>query len=379
MLWSPRLKAWLVTRHADVRTGFRDPRLSSDRIRPFLAQVTEGLRAIVGPLCEGLNRWQVFSDPPRHAPLRALVGQAFTVNAVVSLRPQITALVDRLLDETVQDHGSLDFHRRFAYPLPALVIAHMVGVPASDLTRLKAWSDGLAQFVMTSRSDPERHRRAAAGFAEMSAYFDAFVRRRAARADGADLTSSMLEAQRLDPTLTHEDIVANLMAVLFAGHETTTTLLTNGLHTLLKHPQALQLLRDSEEDSAAVRNLVEELLRYEGPALSMARIAATDFEWHGKAIRAGERVFLVQAAANRDPRVFEDPDRFDVSRSNAIEHLTFGFGIHFCAGSQLARSEARIALSRLAKRCPGLSLTDAPPQWSDAFMTRALRELRVTV
>jgi cytochrome P450 len=377
VLWSPRLKAWLVTRHADVRAGFRDQRLSSDRIRPFLAQVADELRALVGPLCDGLARWQVFNDAPRHARLRALVGRAFTATVVEALRPQISGLVDGLLDDLGDGREPLDFHRRFAYPLPALLIAHMLDMPASDIDRLKAWSDDIAQFVLTSRNDPERYRKAAAGFSEMTQYFDAFVRRRPAEGGGKDLTSSMLEAQRLDDSLTHEDIVANLLSVLFAGHETTTTLLTNGLHTLLKHPDALRLLRDSDEDSSAVGNLVEELLRYEGPALAMARIAATNFEWAGKTLRTGDRVFLVQAAANRDPRVFPNPDRFDVTRSNAIEHLTFGFGFHSCAGSQLARWEARIALTRLAKRFPAISLSDTAPQWSDAFMTRALRELLV--
>ena len=379
VLWSPLLKAWLVTRHADVRSGFRDQRLSSDRIRPFLAQAGEKLSEVIGPLCNGLTRWQVFNDPPRHARLRALVARAFTVNVVEALRPQISLYVDSLLDEMARIQEPLDFHRRFAYPLPALVISHMLGVPASDIDLLKAWSDDIGQFVLNSRNDQERHRKAAAAFSEMTEYFDVFVRRRMTEDSGGDLTASMLEAQRLDDSLTHEDIVANLLSVLFAGHETTTTLLTNGLHTLLTHPAAYQLLRNSDEDSPGVRNVVEELLRYEGPALAMVRIAATDFEWDGKTIRAGERVFLVQAAANRDPRVFADPDYFDVTRSNATEHLTFGFGIHFCAGSQLARMEARVALTRVAKRFPTLRLSDQTSKWSDAFMTRALRELLVVV
>src|SRR5262245_49871681 len=197
VFWSERMGAWVVTRHADVRAAFRDPRLSSDRIRPFVAQLQPGLKELVLPLGENLSHWAVFNDPPQHTRLRALMSKAFTSRAVEALRPRIAAIVDELLDaiETKARAGAeIDYHRDFAYPLPATVIADMLGVPRADVDKLKKWSDDLAQFVLTSRANPEKYRRAAAGMAEMSDYFDHFIRRRAAGGGGSDVTAALLAA-----------------------------------------------------------------------------------------------------------------------------------------------------------------------------------------
>jgi cytochrome P450 len=169
------------------------------------------------------------------------------------------------------------------------------------------------------------------------------------------------------------------LLLLFAGHETTTQLLANGLYWLLRDPAALAELRAHLDDAALVENAVEEMLRHDGPSLSMVRVAAADFAWHGARIRKGERVFLFQSAANRDPRIFAEPDRLDLRRANAGEHLTFGYGIHFCIGAPLARLEARIAFPRILGRFPGIALTDAEPPWSDSILTRGMLELRVRV
>lgn len=376
---SERMGAWIVTRHADVRAAFRDPRLSSDRIRPFVAQLQPALKELVLPLGENLALWAVFNDPPQHTRLRALMGKAFTSRAVESLRPRIAGIVDELLDAIAAKGGEIDYHRDFAYPLPATVIADMLGVPRADVDKLKKWSDDLAQFVLTSRANPEKYRRAAAGMAEMTDYFDHFIRRRADEGGGSDVTTALLAARERDDRLSHEEIVATALLLLFAGHETTTQLLANGLYWLLRNPDALAEMRANLDDARHVENAVEEMLRFDGPSLSMVRVAAENFEWHGARIAKGDRFFLFQSAANRDPRVFAEPDRLELGRANAGEHLTFGYGIHFCIGAPLARLEAQVAFPRVLRRFPKLALADANPPWSDSILTRGMLELRVRV
>ncbi|MFO0987598.1 MAG: cytochrome P450 [Alphaproteobacteria bacterium] len=376
---SERMGAWVVTRHADVRAGFRDPRLSSDRIRPFVAQLQPALKELVLPLGENLALWAVFNDPPQHTRLRALMGKAFTSRAVESLRPRVAGIVDELLDAMEKKGGEIDFHRDFAYPLPATVIADLLGVPRADVDSLKKWSDDLAQFVLTSRANPEKYRRAAAGMAEMTDYFDRFIRRRADEGGGSDVTTALLAAREHDDRLSHEEIVATALLLLFAGHETTTQLLANGLYWLLRNPDALAELRTGLDDAGRVENAIEEMLRFDGPSLSMVRVAAEAFEWHGQRIAKGDRVFLFQSAANRDPRLFADPDRFDLRRANAGDHLAFGYGIHFCIGAPLARLETQVAFPRVLRRFPKLALADALPPWSDSILTRGMLELRVRV
>jgi hypothetical protein len=379
VFWSERMGAWVVTRHADVRAGFRDPRLSSDRIRPFYAQLAPPMKELVLPLAENLGNWAVFNDPPQHTRLRALMSKAFTRRAVEGLRPRIEAIVDGLLDAAAHKGPEFDYHREFAYPLPATVIAEMLGVPRADVEKLKRWSDDLAQFVLTSRANPEKYRRAAAGMAEMNDYFDRFIRRRAAEGGGNDVTAALLAARERDDRLSHEEIVATALLLLFAGHETTTQLLANGLYWLLRYPEAMAAMRARLDDAVFVANAVEEMLRHDGPSLSMVRVAAADFEWHDETIAKGERVFLFQSAANRDPRVFADPDKLDLIRANAGDHLAFGYGIHFCTGAPLARLEAQIAFPRVLRRFPRLALADANPPWSDSILTRGMLEMRVRI
>ncbi|MGH7005916.1 MAG: cytochrome P450, partial [Alphaproteobacteria bacterium] len=347
---SERMGAWVVTRHADVRAAFRDPRLSSDRIRPFVARLQPAMKELVLPLGENLSLWAVFNDPPQHTRLRALMSKAFTSRAVEALRPRVAAIVDELLDAMEAKEGEQDYHREFAYPLPATVIAELLGVPRADVEKLKKWSDDLAQFVLTSRANPEKYRRAAAGMAEMTDYFDHFIRRRASEGGGNDVTTALLAAREHDDRLSHEEIVATALLLLFAGHETTTQLIANGLYWLLRNPVSVADFRASLGDARYVENAVEEMLRYDGPSLSMVRVAASDFEWHGQRIGKGERFFLFQSAANRDPRVFAEPDRLDLRRVNAGDHLAFGYGIHFCTGAPLARLEAQVAFPRVMRR-----------------------------
>ena len=377
------LGAWVVTRYGDIRAAFRDPRLSSDRIRPFIESAPDALQETLKPLGDHLNLWAVFTDPPDHTRLRGLMNRAFTTRAVEALRPDITNIVNGLLDDIdarIERTGErrFDLIREFAYPLPAMVIARMLGVPQRDVDLLKRWSDLLAKFVLTSRSDPQKYRMASDGIVEMEAYFRRFLDGHRA-ADGGDVTAGLLDARDRGDRLTTDELVACCVLLLFAGHETTTQLLANGVRALLEHPAQMQDLRGHLDDIDLVRNAVEEMLRYDGPSISMVRVAQEDFEWHGQRIERGDRLFLMMCVGNRDPREFADPQRFDIRRADAKKNFTFGYGIHFCIGAPLARLEAEIAFPLLLRRWPDLAMAEDDPPWSDSILTRGMLHMMVTV
>ena len=368
--WSERLGGWCVTRYADVRQGFRDPRLSADRIRPFVAQARGPDADRIRWLGEVLGRWAVFNDPPIHSRLRAPMATAFTSRAIQGMRPNIAQIVHELIDG-FEGQAVVDFHHAFAYPLPATVIADLLGVPRADVEHLKRWSDALAQFVLTSRTNAGKYRQAASGLTEMVAYFDGFLAERRKK-PGELVTDAIDRAAAGDHALAVEDVTATCILLLFAGHETTTQLLANGMLALIENPEQMADLRTHKDDPAVVRGAVEEMLRFDGPSLTSPRVAAEDFDWHGQPIRQGQRVFLFNAAANRDPRVFADPDRFDIRRAEAGRHLTFGYGIHFCVGAPLARLEAEVAFPILLDRLPNLALVKPLQDWCDSVVTRGM-------
>lgn len=377
------LGAWVVTRYDDIREAFRDPRLSADRIRPFIERAPESMQDMLKPLGDHLNLWAVFTDPPDHTRLRGLMNRAFTTRAVEALRPEISRIVNRLLDDIdakIERTGSREFDliHEFAYPLPALVIAHMLGVPEKDVDKLKRWSDLLAKFVLTSRSDPQKYRMASDGIVEMEAWFRRFLKEHRASA-AEDVTTGLLDARDEDDRLTTDELVACCVLLLFAGHETTTQLLANGMRALIENPAQLEDLRTNLGDVDLVRNAVEEMLRFDGPSISMVRVAAEDFDWHGQHIARGDRLFLMICIGNRDPRVFPAPDRFDIHREEAKKNFAFGYGIHFCIGAPLARIEAEIAFPLLLRRYPEIAMAEDDPPWSDSILNRGMLHMKVRV
>lgn len=371
--WSDRLGGWMLTRYDDIRRSLRDPRLSSDRMRPFFSHLPEDARRELRDLGEHMALWAVFNDPPDHTRLRGLMNKAFTSSAVAALRPRIAELVHELVDGLLEQ-GETDFIRHFAYSLPAGVIAAMLGVPRADVDRLKQWSDDLGSFVLTSRLSPNKYTRANTAIREMNAYFGDLVEARR-RQPADDVASALTAAGERGDFLGRDELVAACVLLLFAGHETTTHLLGNGLLALLRHPDQLLALKDNAEDEKAVSAAVEEMLRWDGPSLAQVRILADDYELGGRVMRKGDRVFQMLAAANRDPEAFENPDAFDIARRDN-RHLTFGFGIHFCLGAPLARLEAQIAFPILLDRLKEIGLAGAP-DWSDSIVVRGLNRLPI--
>jgi cytochrome P450 len=371
--WSEALGGWVLTRYRDVRQVLNDPRFSADRITPFRDHLQPDARAQVAELLRSLGQWAVFNDPPTHTRRRALLNKAFTPRAVMALRPLIERIVAHLISRMAA-RGETDLIAAFAYPLPASVIAGMIGVPIEDLERFKIWSDEIAAFVGSALATPDKRERGERGAREMSAYFRAIIADHRKQPKD-DILSALLAVEESGSGFSEDELVASCILLLFAGHETTTNLIGNGMLALLRHADALAALR---RDRALAASAVEEMLRYDGPTQAMTRIALEDVRLDDASpvIGTGDRVFALLNAANRDPQVFTDPERFDVARGDT-RHISFGFGIHFCLGAPLARLEGQIAVAALVERLPDLALVTETPEWSDSFVLRGVKALPV--
>ncbi|MEJ2865292.1 cytochrome P450 [Actinomycetospora flava] len=367
--WSPTHRAWLVTRFDDVVAAFRNPALSSDRVRPLMTRASGApSRRVLGLISE----WMVVTDPPAHTRLRRLAGAAFKQQQIAAMEERIQGLVDELVDAFLADEGT-DLVAGVAYPLPAIVIAEMLGAPPADRDRFRAWSDELALVAFGAGGDarPDRHERALRGLEEMAGYFRELVAHRR-REPGGDMLSAMIGEGSDPEALSDDELVGMCALLLFAGHETTTNAIANAVRLLTADPALRDRVRD---DPALVNPAVEEALRLVGPIKVLVRWVVEDHELRGREIRRGERVYLLLCGANRDPERFTDPDTVDLARERAT-HVAFGRGIHACIGAQLARIETRIAVGTLLRRLPGLRVA-GDAEYLPTIASRAQESLTV--
>ncbi len=369
--WSRGLNGWAVTRYADVLEIFSEPiRFSSDRFRK-VDEKYASQRPAVKAVGEILADWLVFRDPPDHTRLRSLLQKSFTPTHLDKSRARIQATVDGLLD-LVAEREDIDFIREIAFPLPATVIAVLLGAPTEDIEAIKEWSDLLAAYLGGVVGGQDNFGAARDGVLQLADYFRVLLRKRQ-QSPGDDLMTLMLRAQDGADRLSLDEVVANCVLLLFAGHETTTNLLGNGLFHLLHNPDQVQILRGSPE---TVPDAVEELLRYDPPVPATIKVATEDVEWHGNIIRRGDMVLPFMSAANRDPRQFPAPDALDVRRE-PNRHLAFAYGIHFCLGAPLARLEGQLTFETLLRRFPRLALTATAPRWKPMLFLRGLESLPI--
>jgi cytochrome P450 len=369
--WDGPLNAWVVTRHADVVTALGDARLSAERINLSTDWLPTGLRETLGPVFRALSRQMLFLDPPDHTRLRGLVNKAITPRVVEGMRPHIQEIVDDLLD-AVQEAGRMDVIKDFAYPLPAIVIAEMLGVPPEDREQFRIWSDDFGALIHGSGLTLEDATRALSGVAAFMDYFRGIVaRHRASPRD--DLMQALLAAEDRGDALTEDELLANCVLLLAAGHGTTTHLIGNGLLALLRNPEQLMRLRDAP---SLLTGAVTELLRYDSPVQLTGRVAAEELQIGDKRVGVGEGVILCLGAANRDPEQFADPDRLDLGRREN-RPVAFGHGIHFCLGAPLARVEGQIAFATLLRRLPDLRLQTDALEWEPSLSFRGLTRLPV--
>ena len=357
------MNAWLVARHADADAILRDHRNFAND--PRLGTLTRRQQAMLPPPDEYTL---LLLDPPDHARLRALVNKAFTSRAVGALEARIRAIAAALLD-AVDDPGGFDLMTAFARPLPIIVIAEMLGVPAGDRDRFRLWSAQRARLIEPTASLRERKaaRDAQHGF---DAYFREIIamRRRAPR---DDILSALAHAEDGGERLSEREMLNMLRLLLIAGNETTTNLIGNGMLALLANPDQLARLR---ADPGLMPAAVEELLRFDPPVQMTFRRARADGAVNGVEVRARDNIAVLLAAANRDPDVFEEPDRLDVGRAHC-PHLSLGRGIHHCLGAQLARLEGRIAFEALLERYARIDLIGARPRFRDGILLRGLESL----
>jgi cytochrome P450 len=324
-------------------------------------------------LIKYFSKWLVFTDPPYHTRVRLLINKAFTPTSVEKLRPRARQVVHELLDHILLK-SDMEFIHDFAFHLPVIVISEYLGVPVEDREQVKEWSDETSRMFFIRADESDRRERSQQGLEKLLAYFEPLIEERRQHPRD-DLISALVQAEERGDLLSHEELLATCTVLLFAGHETTTNLLANGLLAFMRQRDQWELLR---QHPSLVRSAAEELLRYDGPVKATFRWARKDTELGGKTIRAGDRMLLILAAANRDPAKYADPDRLDIRRS-PNPHVAFGQGIHVCLGAPLARLEAQEAFLALPQRFPDLRLNidTAHLEYHPTVVARALKALPV--
>jgi cytochrome P450 len=370
--WCEPWNCWVVSRYTDVLASLRqDGRQFSaaGRFGAFLDALPEAERPRFQPIKDHYSVGLLHSDPPDHTRLRGLVNRAFTPQVMDGMRPRIEAVVDELL-EAAEAAGHFDLIGDFAFHLPAIVTAVVVGMPPEERHQFKAWSDDVAAYSASNRLTLEVAENALRSLLESRAYLlEIAARRRTEPRD--DLISRLVGAE--DDGLSRGELLSTCVTFLVGGHETTTALLASGLLGLFRDPEQLAALRVGP---AAIATAVEEFLRYESPNQRIVRLAREDIEIEGRRIRRGQQVMFLLGSANRDPDQFPDPDCLDIHRS-PNRHLAFAAGPHACFGMRLARLEAEIAFNALLRRFPKLRLTPPEPEWVPSYQLRMLKSLPV--
>ena len=371
--WNERHSLWVVTRHADVITLVRDHESFSSAVirsdgRPPYPPLDENGLTLLDEVRRFRGAQLVEQDPPRHHDMRRLLHHYFTPPAIETLRPFVRTAVAELLDE-VGTGTTIDVMTALAAPLPVRVIAHLMDVPDSDRPRLRELADKL---LYINRGEPNRFAMLVDGIRGILEYAAPLAESRFAQ-PGKDFISVLAQGERTG-VMDRYDVLANCALLLFAGHETTMNLIGNGILAFIRNPDQWDKLRANPEGLA--RRATEECLRFDPPVKSTQRIAAADVTLGGRMIREGDRIRWIIAAANRDPEVFSDPDRFLIDR-HPNPHVSFGGGIHFCLGAALARVEGQELFRALAERVSEMHLETTEPAYQPSVQFRSLRELRV--
>jgi cytochrome P450 len=390
--WDEEMGFWVFTRYADIASLYTDDRFSRAQglMRGF-ERLPESEKRIAEPVYHSFSKTVFYADPPYHTHLRGLMNHAFTPRRIEQLRPYVQQVVDDLLD-VAQSKGEMDIIHDLAYPLPVMVIAELLGLPASDRARFKEWSDDIFAILGTVRKKSQLLlERAAQSLEEMTDYVKSLSQKRRENPHDDLLSALLLETDHDESlphttrgpihesssfsTLTEAELVANVNILLSTGHETTTHLIGNGVLNLLQHPDQLQKLKGQPP---LLTSAIEEILRYDNPVQITYRSAVADAQLNGNLIRKGDLVNTIIASANRDPERFTDPDRFDITR-NEGRHLSFGLGIHYCIGAPLVKMEAEVVFSTLLHRFPKMRLATDHLEWQEHPIFRGLKILPVSL
>lgn len=366
--------ASVLLRFDDVSLWLRDPRLGREwqRILPPETPVEAPQPHTFGDIA---GNFMLFRDPPHHTRLRSVANMAFTPRHVKKMREPIEALARRLIHDARSSGEPIDLIADFAYPLPVLVIAGILGIPEEDFARFRDWAGVIAAAIdLPVEGLAEFARRADQTTTELVEYLSTIIAAR--RSDPQDdLISSLIAAESAEGKINEKELISTCILLLVAGHETTVNLIGNGTLALLRHPDQWNAL---VEDLSVAQNATEEVLRYDSPVQITTRLAFDDLEIAGTEVPRGSEVIFVLGSANRDPRAFGSPDRLDIRRKVG-RIMSFGMGIHFCLGAPLARLEGEVAFRTLAQEASGLRLATDDPEWRAGLVLRGLQSLPVTM
>lgn len=377
VFWSAENSYWILTRYADIVSLIQSDQLSSNRIVAHAARMPNEAKQHFRPFFTAVSSWMLMIDPPDHTRLRGLVNKAFTPRVVENMRGLVQRLVDEML-AAAKKQGRMDIITDLANPLPATVISELLGVPATDQRQFKAWSDDIAlalSGIDTAATKEELFALYNLGQRSFLALSDYFRERviELRRHPQENLLSALAQAEEQGDRLTEDELFANCVLLMIAGHETTTNLIGNGVLALLQNPGQREALSANPD---LIVSAVEELLRYDSPVQKMGRIALADIHIAGKQIEKGQLVCFSFAAANRDPEQFESPNQLDIARK-PNRHLAFGHGLHYCVGAALARLEGQIAINSILRSLPKLELANEKLEWHRNFTLRGLKSLPV--
>lgn len=371
--YSTRLEGWLISRHSDVMAVLKDPaRFSSRHNLDFPIPLPPEVLDVMSqgfPEAAGLFN----NDPPGHTRVRSLFNQAFTPRRIGQMEPQIRALAHELIDRFASV-GQADLVAQFAHPLPMTVIADLLGVPREDMVQVKAWHDHSLSLNVPDQSLDAQLAAARSQVAYQHYYAAMIEDRRMHPRD--DLVSAMVHARFEDAEpFTVPEMITQLIILLAAGHETTTSMISNLVRLLLEHPDQWRAI-DAQPNLIAAA--IEETIRFEAPVQMEPRVATEDVELGGALIRKGDRVYVMYASANRDTALVDAPDQYNIYRARPNHHVGFGYGIHFCIGAVLARLEGRVALETLRERLPNLRLVPGYTRiYAPSFFFRGPAEVLV--
>jgi len=376
--WNDRHRGWMITRYEDVTEGFKDNRMTANRLKRYReTRLTEEQQGTIGRSIELLENWMVFQDDPEHRRLKGIVMKAFTPQMVRKMEDDIRELVREQIAElrvriAAQPDKPIDFLNEMAYEIPGPIICKMLGVPQEDRKRFIAWTEQVSLLIGGFVGQDERYERAHEAIVALEDYLEQVIER--SNTEDDNLMSKLVAAEMEGDRLSRREVIATGILVLFGGNRTTSCMIANGLRALMLHPEAQEKLRQQPE---LLNNAIEEIMRWESHTKFTVRIVAEDFEWHGKHLKAGQRVFLSPLAANHDTSMFEDPSVFDITRKNAPRHLAFGTGIHLCLGMALARLELKVVMSEMLAILPELKMVDPASEWLPTLINRVQKSMYV--
>ncbi len=363
---------WIVSGYDDCQRMLKDPRFTNDRFGRFLEAFPPEQQTELAPIFTVARRMTIFRDGLEHELIRTPLTRAIAMQAQKTFGTLVAEEVENILSP-LQPGQTIDFFAQIAHPFPLRIICRMMGFPIEEGPKVKAWADAITRFIDVS-TDLEVARKAHQAYRDFVDYISPIWKQRQGQEDKHDLLSLLKKVQDGHAAIHEDDIFSNILGLFLAGHETTTSLLTNGMSALFQEPEALASVR---KDLSLLPQAIEEMLRFDGPVQRVGRAAREDLLWAEQyPIKRGQYVVLLLGAANRDPKEFEEPQRFMIQRAKN-KHLSFGGGAHHCIGAQLARLESLVLLKALFTKFPAMSLIEPVGSYAPNLTFRCRTALRL--